>query len=130
MKKVFKLATFSTNDSEIVVAKEKKAEELIYNSAYKISSIVNELVNKYEIVEITIYKNDNKWFAELNEDCEPIEIIDPISNQNNIPDDVIWYAIGNNKEQLRHLLYILRQKERNSGYYTIARKAAGDYLVA
>lgn len=127
MKKDFIFIKGTLRDTIVSTENEYCAEEYINTPFFNAIEIKQMLQRKIDSEIIVFKKINGRWFASIEDaNYAQIEIIDvePIT------DKVLWYALANNKEQLRHLQFIIKQDPRRSGVYNIARKAAGNKLAA
>lgn len=113
----------------VVTENEKEADSLINTKGFNCKEICQTLTSKKEgNVPVKLKKDElgNWFFYEVDTNSTPIVIV----SDENFTDRDLWYCIGNNKEQLRHLLFLYRKKERNDNTYTLLKKTAGDALAS
>ena len=106
----------------IETTNENKAEEIINTANTDLVSVTLEVITENTDSVITIYKENKRWFAILENviNCKPIEIVDITD----ITDKTIWYALITKNSELRHIIFFLMKEERESGIYNINRQVA------
>lgn len=117
------------NGSEILVQKEREATNLFNYENFNCCEISQNLFSKKEgNVTVILNKDElgNWFFYEMNSNNKPIIIV----SDECFTDKDLWYCIGNNKEQLRHLLFLYRKNERKNNTYKLLKKTAGDALAS
>ena len=116
--------------SDTVVAKnEKEADALINTKGFNCKEICQILTSKKEgNMPVKLKKDElgNWFFYEVDTNSTPIVIV----SDEDFTDRDLWYCIGNNKEQLRHLLFLYRKNVRKDNTYTLLKKTAGDALAS
>ena len=116
------------NGANIIYLEEKETVKELIDSERFIPIQFSVTLSGNEVSEtLIIEKTKNVWVAKLeNSDVLPLKL----THTQPITAEVIWYALADQKEQLRHLLYILKQSQRENRPYELSRKAAGKMLVA
>ena len=116
------------NGSNIIYSENRKnVTELIEKGEFIPLRFSVTLYGKEFCETLIIEKENDIWFVKLeNSDVYPVEISDVLP----ITEKVIWYSLADQKEQLRHVLFILKHADREYRPYYLSRKAAGKKLAA